>query len=120
MHILKGAWAFKLKLTPDGIAYIHRSRFCIKGDQHKYGVNYFETFATEVKWSTIRLMLIFILNRHLVTGVIYYINAYMRIDRTYGVYNNMSSLTGGDTSMGEGIIHCKSLKQKQTFEVQQR
>lgn len=45
MKVLKGTWAFRLKRTPDGIAYRHRSRFCIRGDQQEYGVNYFETFA---------------------------------------------------------------------------
>ena len=28
MKVLKGTWAFKLKRTPDGVAYRHRSRFC--------------------------------------------------------------------------------------------
>ena len=55
MKVIKGTWAFKLKRTPDGVAYIHFPRFCVRGDQQEYGVNYFETFAPVVQWSTIHL-----------------------------------------------------------------
>ena len=61
MKVLKGTWAFKLKRNPDGVAYRHRSRFCVQEDQQEYGVNYFETFATVVQWSIIWLLLILIL-----------------------------------------------------------
>ena len=58
MKVLKGTWAFQLKRNPDCVAYRHRSRFCVRGDQQEYDVNYFETFALVVQWSTIRLLLI--------------------------------------------------------------
>ena len=64
MKVLKGTWAFNLKRTPDDVAYRHRSRFCVRGDQQEYGANYFETFAPVVQWSTIRLLLILILTNH--------------------------------------------------------
>ena len=34
------------------------------------------------------------------------------IDAAYGVWNNMRSQTGGCMSLGLGMIHCKSCKQK--------
>ena len=37
--VLKETWAFKLKRTPDGVAYRYRSRFGVRGDQQEYGVN---------------------------------------------------------------------------------
>ena len=61
MKVLKGTWAFRLKHTPDGVAYRYRSRFCVSGDQLEYGIHYFETFAPVIHWSTIQLMLILIL-----------------------------------------------------------
>ena len=70
MKVLKGTWAFKLKRAPDGVAYRHRSRFCVRGDQQEYGVNYFETFEPVVQWNTIRLLLILILTNHWSTRVI--------------------------------------------------
>ena len=45
MKVLKGTWTFRLKCTPDGVAYQYRSRFCVRGDQQEYGINYFETFS---------------------------------------------------------------------------
>ena len=49
IKVLTGTWAFKLKCTPDGVAYRHRSRFCVQGDQQEYDANYFETFAPVVQ-----------------------------------------------------------------------
>ena len=47
--VLKGTWAFKLKRLPD--------RFCALGDMQTEGVDFFETYAPVVQWSTIRLLL---------------------------------------------------------------
>ena len=40
MKVLKGTWAFRLKRTPDGVAYRHHFRFCIRDNQQEYRVNY--------------------------------------------------------------------------------
>ena len=55
--VLKGTWAFKLKHLPDGTAYQHKARFCAGGDVQIKGVDFFETYAPVVQWSTIRLLL---------------------------------------------------------------
>jgi hypothetical protein len=57
-NVLKGTWAFKLKRLPDGTAYRYKARFCARGDLQKEGVDFFETYAPVVQWSTIRLLLI--------------------------------------------------------------
>jgi hypothetical protein len=57
MNVLKSTWAFKLKSLPDGIAYCHKARFCARGDLQKEGIDFFETYAPVVQWSTIRLLL---------------------------------------------------------------
>ena len=51
-----------------------------------YGVNYFETFAPLVQWSTIRLMLIFILTQKWVTRVIDYTNAFPQANIDTDIY----------------------------------
>ena len=61
IKVLKETGAFKLKHTQDAVAYRYRSRFSVRGNQQEYGINYFETFAPVVQWSTIRILLILIL-----------------------------------------------------------
>ena len=106
MKVLKGTWAFRLKRTPDGVAYRHRSRFCVRGDQQEYGVNYFETFAPVVQWSTIRLMLILILTNKWVTRVIDYTNAFPQADIDTDIYVEMPALLGNKTG-GDKVLKLK-------------
>ena len=60
--ILKSIWVFKLKRLPDGTALKYKARFCVRGDLQTEGVDYFETYAPVVQWSTIRLLLTLILS----------------------------------------------------------
>ena len=60
--ILKSTWAFKLKRLPDETPLKYKTRFCVRGDLQTEGVDYFETYAPVVQWSTIRLLLTLILS----------------------------------------------------------
>ena len=57
-NIVGGTWAFKLKRYPDGQVKKFKARFCARGDQQKEGIDFFETYAPVVQWTTVRLMLI--------------------------------------------------------------
>ena len=93
-RVLNGTWAFKLKRTPDGVGYRYKSRFCVLGDQQEYGINYFETFAPLVQWSTIRLLLILILTNHWTTRVIDHTNAFLQANIDTEVYMEPPALFG--------------------------
>jgi hypothetical protein len=56
-NILPSTWAFKEKRYPDGQARKFKARFCCRGNHQLEGVDYFETYAPTVRWSTIRLLL---------------------------------------------------------------
>jgi len=58
MNIIDSTWVFKLKRFPDGLIKKFKARFCARGDQQVEGVDFFETYAPVVQWTTIRLMLI--------------------------------------------------------------
>ena len=104
MKVLKGTWAFKLKRTPDGVAYRHRSRFCVRGDQQEYGVNYFETFAPVVQWSTIRLLLILILTNRWKTRVIDYTNAFPQANIDTDIFAETPALFGSKSGEDKVLI----------------
>eukprot|EP00804_Cyclotella_cryptica_P008169 CCRYP_015117-RA/>CCRYP_015117-RA protein AED:0.07 eAED:0.11 QI:0/0/0/1/0/0/3/0/242 len=51
-------WAFEIKRYPYGLIKKIKAHFCVRGDQEIHGVDFFETYAPVVQWTTIRLMLI--------------------------------------------------------------
>jgi hypothetical protein len=57
-NVIDSIWAFKLKRYPDGMVKKFKARFCARGDQQLEGIDFFETYAPVVQWTTVRLMLI--------------------------------------------------------------
>jgi hypothetical protein len=57
-HVIASTWAFKCKRYPDGLIKKFKARFCARGNQKLEGIDFFETYAPVVQWTTIRLMLI--------------------------------------------------------------
>ena len=58
MKVLPMTWAFKLKRFPDGLAKKFKARFCVRGDRQIEGIDFFETWAPVVQWTTVRAMMI--------------------------------------------------------------
>eukprot|EP00956_Cyclotella_meneghiniana_P033325 scaffold95021_cov33-Cyclotella_meneghiniana.AAC.1 len=58
MNVIPSIWAFKLKRFPDGMVKKFKARFCARGDKQLEGIDFFETYAPVVQWTTVRLMLI--------------------------------------------------------------
>ena len=51
-NVLPSTWVFKIKYYPDGCVKKFKACFCARGDTQTEGVNYFETWAPVVMWST--------------------------------------------------------------------
>ncbi|KAL7460059.1 hypothetical protein ACHAXS_000526 [Conticribra weissflogii] len=58
LHVINSTWAFKLKRYPDGMMKTFKAQFCARDDQQLEGVDFFETYAPVVQWTTVHLMLI--------------------------------------------------------------
>ena len=58
MNIIDSIWAFKLKRYPDGASTKFKAWFCTRGDRQLEGIDFFETYALVVQWTTVRLLLI--------------------------------------------------------------
>ena len=50
-------WSFKRKRNPDGTLSKHKARLCCHGGQQQWGVNYWDTYAPVVTWSSIRILM---------------------------------------------------------------
>jgi hypothetical protein len=57
-NVIQSTWAFKCKLFPNGLIKKFKACFCARGDMQLEGVDFFETYAPVVQWTTIRSMFI--------------------------------------------------------------
>ncbi len=58
MNVINGTWAFKCKRFPNGTVKKFKACFCARGDQQLEGIDFFETYAPVVQWTTVHLILI--------------------------------------------------------------
>jgi len=57
-NVIPLTWAFKCKQFPDGLIKKFKACFCAQSDMQLEGINFFETYAPVVQWTTICLMFI--------------------------------------------------------------
>ena len=50
-------WSFKRKRHPDGSLNKHKAQLCCHGGQQQWGLNFWDTYAPVVAWSSIRILL---------------------------------------------------------------
>mmetsp|Transcript_9530 Transcript_9530/g.13787 ORF Transcript_9530/g.13787 Transcript_9530/m.13787 type:complete len:125 (-) Transcript_9530:1663-2037(-) len=69
-RLLNAIWSYRRKRKPTGELLKLKSRICTDGSQQKYGIDYWQTYAPVVNWSTDRLSLVLstILRSSLPTG----------------------------------------------------
>jgi hypothetical protein len=107
--ILKGTWAFKLKRLPDGTPLKYKARYCCRGDMQTEGVDYFDTYAPVIQWSTIRLVLTLALKHRWSTRQVDYTNAFAQADIQEEVYIEPPRGFTGKDGLDKVLKLCKSL-----------
>jgi len=85
-NILPSTWALKRKWYPDGRIRKYKARFCVRGDQQKFGFDYDETYAPVVQWSTVRMLLTLTMKLGLKTKQVDYSNAFVQAKIDGDVY----------------------------------
>ena len=56
---MPSTWAFCHKCFPDGSICKLKAHLCVHGDCQTYDVDYFESYAPVMQWTTVRLIVIF-------------------------------------------------------------
>ena len=69
-------WSFKRKRSPDGTITKHKARLCCHGGQQQWGVNYWDTYAPVVTWSSIRILMTLACLHQLHTKSVDFVQAY--------------------------------------------
>jgi hypothetical protein len=89
MNVLSSTWTLRCKRYPDGLIKKLKALFYVRDDKQLEAVDYIETHAPVVSWTTIRLMLIpaFILG--LTTQQIDYTSAFLHASIDKEVYVEM-------------------------------
>lgn len=80
MNVLPSTWAFKIKRYPTGLVRKLKARFCARGDRQIENVDYFETFAPVVSWTTVRLLLMLSVQLGLASKQVDYTAAFVHAD----------------------------------------
>jgi Reverse transcriptase (RNA-dependent DNA polymerase) len=104
--VLKGTWVFRLKRSPDGTPIRFKARFCARGDMQIEGVDFFETYAPVVQWSTIRLLLSTVLTENWYTKQVDYTNAFAQANLKEEVYIEYPRYFGPSTQ-NDFVLHLK-------------
>jgi len=55
--VISSKWVCRIKFKDDGECLSHKARLVIRGLEQQYGVDYFETFASVLKFATLRALL---------------------------------------------------------------
>jgi hypothetical protein len=55
--LLNAIWSYHRKRSPAGVLLKHKARICTDGSQQQHGVDYWETYAPVLSWSTVWLLL---------------------------------------------------------------
>ena len=56
--LLNAIWSYRRKRQPDGTLLKYKARLCADGSKQKKGIDFTDSFAPVVAWSTVRLVLI--------------------------------------------------------------
>ena len=102
-NVLPGTWALKIKRFPDGRVRKFKGRYCVRGDKQIKGVDYHETYAPVVAWTTVRMMLVMAATQGLCTTQIDFTNAFVQADIKEDVYIEMPQ-GFGSPSDGDYIL----------------
>ena len=57
-RLLNATWSYRRKRRPNGELLKYKARICADGSMQQHGVDFFNTFAPVVAWSTVRLVLL--------------------------------------------------------------
>ena len=79
-------WSFKRKRHPDGTLDKHKARLCCHECQQQWGVNYWDTYAPVVSWSSVRILMTIAKLHNLHTKSVEFLQAYPKAKIKSSIY----------------------------------
>lgn len=87
--VISSTWALRVKRYPDGSMRKLKARFCARGFEQIEGLDYNETFAPVVNWTTVRFLLMMSILLGLETKQVDYVAAFVQSNIDTTVYVEM-------------------------------
>ena len=106
-HQIMMIWSFKRKRRPDGTLVKHKARLCCHGGQQQWGINYWDTYAPVVSWSSIRILLIMANMHNLYTKPIDFIQAYPQAEIKTNIFLHSPPGAELTANNGETVLRLK-------------
>ena len=78
--------SFKRKRHPDGTLDKYKARLCCHGGQQQGGLNYWDTYAPVLSWSSVRIFMMLAKLYNLHTKSVNFIQAYPQAKIKYDIY----------------------------------
>ena len=105
-NLLPSTWAFKLKRYPDGRMRKHKAQFCVRGDKQIEGVDYFESYAPVVAWSTVRMVVNIAIQRGWATRKVDFSTAFVQARLKEEVYLELPAMFSDENqnSTDDGVV----------------
>jgi hypothetical protein len=100
-NLLPSTWAFKIKRYPDGRMRKHKARFCCRGDKQIAGVDFFESYAPVVAWSTVRMVMNIAIQQGWASRQVDFSNAFVQATLEEEVYLEMPAMFADETLLGD-------------------
>ena len=88
-HVVSSTWALRIKRFPDGAMRKLKARFCARGFEQIEGIDYNETYAPVVNWTTVRFLLTMSILLGLETKQVDYVAAFVQSEIDTKVYVEM-------------------------------
>ena len=89
--LIRFIWSFKHKRSPIGVLIKHKARLCVHSGMVEKGVDYYNTFAPIVNWSTVHFLLTQSIMNGRCTCHIDYMLAFSQVDCDADVYLSLPS-----------------------------
>jgi len=104
--ILNVIWSYHHKCCPNGNLYKYKSCICVDGSQQCFGIDYWDTYAPVIQWSTVWLLFIIETTLGLSSWQIDYVQAFPQAALDDPVYMKVP----------QGWFYCPQEKKLHQFE----
>ena len=109
-NILPSIWAFAIKRDPAGEIKKHKARFCVRGDKQIEGVDYVDSYAPVVSWSTVRIMLSLAIKQGWAPRQVDFSNAFVQATLDEEVYVSLPAMFQDETGKESKLQVLKLIK----------